>query len=96
MTLGFFNLGNPIPLFAIAAPFIFVLAVIYIVGKAWFLLFVMVWIRWTFPRIRIDQVIHICLKVLLPFSLLCVMGAAVQQVFFDANLLQWLLERLGG
>jgi NADH-quinone oxidoreductase subunit H len=72
------------------------LAVTYIVGKAWFLLFVMVWIRWTFPRIRIDQVIHICLKVLLPFSLLCVLGAAVQQVFFDANLLQWLLEWLGG
>ena len=44
------------------------------------LLFVMIWIRWTIPRVRIDQVMYICLKVLLPMALICLMGAALQVV----------------
>ena len=48
--------------------------------KSFGLYFVMIWVRWTLPRIRIDQVMHICLKVLLPFSLGCVVLALVQVV----------------
>ena len=44
------------------------------------LLFVMIWIRWTIPRVRIDQVMYICLKVLLPIALVCLIGAALQVV----------------
>lgn len=44
------------------------------------LLFVMLWFRWTFPRLRIDQVMYICLKVFLPFALACLLGAALQAV----------------
>ncbi|MCX7012979.1 MAG: NADH-quinone oxidoreductase subunit H [Candidatus Sumerlaeota bacterium] len=68
------------------------LGAFYLIAKSFFLLFVMVWMRWTLPRIRIDQVIYMCLKVLLPFSLLCVLGAAAQTVFTDWNLLHWLLS----
>ena len=46
--------------------------------KSFALYFVMIWVRWTLPRIRIDQVMYICLKVLLPFSLGCVLWALVQ------------------
>ncbi|MBN1866857.1 NADH-quinone oxidoreductase subunit H [Candidatus Sumerlaeota bacterium] len=53
-----------------------------VVGKSFFLYFVMIWARWTFPRIRIDQVMHLCLKVLLPIGLGCVIWAAVQVVLF--------------
>lgn len=53
---------------------------INMVLKSFFLYFVMVWVRWTLPRIRIDQVMYICLKVLLPFSLGCVVWALVQVV----------------
>lgn len=49
-----------------------------LVGKSFVLLFVMLWVRWTLPRIRIDQVMHICLKVLLPFGLACIVLAAAQ------------------
>ncbi len=71
------------------------LGVGYLVGKAWALLFVMVWVRWTLPRIRIDQVLHMCLKVLLPFALACVLGAAAQLVFLDSSLLGWLVGLFG-
>lgn len=52
-----------------------------LIGKTFALLFFMLWIRWTIPRIRIDQVMHLCLKVLLPFALACVLIAGVQAAF---------------
>ncbi len=49
-----------------------------LLGKSFFLYFVMIWVRWTLPRIRIDQVMYMCLKVLLPIGVLCVVWAAIQ------------------
>ena len=46
--------------------------------KTLLLYFVMIWVRWTIPRIRIDQVLYVGFKVLLPFSMLCMLVAAVQ------------------
>ncbi|MDJ0974017.1 MAG: NADH-quinone oxidoreductase subunit NuoH [Planctomycetota bacterium] len=47
-------------------------------AKTSFLLFVMIWVRWSLPRFRIDRVMYLCYKVLLPISVLCVVGAAAQ------------------
>jgi len=38
--------------------------------KAWILIFVVVWIRWTLPRVRIDQMMNMCWKWFVPFSFL--------------------------
>jgi hypothetical protein len=53
------------------------LIVVNLYGVAWFAakamgtIFIQIWVRWTLPRIRIDQVLHTCVKVLLPISLAC-------------------------
>lgn len=50
--------------------------------KSFALYFIMIWVRWTLPRLRIDQVMYFCLKVCLPFSLLCVLIAVIQTAIF--------------
>lgn len=45
-------------------------------AKTSFLLFVMIWVRWSLPRLRIDQVMYVCWKVLTPFAMACVLGQA--------------------
>ncbi len=38
--------------------------------KSWFLIFVVIWIRWTLPRVRIDQMMNLCWKWFVPASFL--------------------------
>ncbi|MGB4738994.1 MAG: NADH-quinone oxidoreductase subunit H, partial [Fuerstiella sp.] len=45
--------------------------------KASLLVFVQIWIRWTLPRLRIDQVMITCLKYLLPISCFLFLGAVI-------------------
>lgn len=48
-------------------------------AKAWFLFFVMVWLRGAFPRLRVDQLMAFAWKFLLPLSLANVLSAALWQ-----------------
>ena len=49
-------------------------------SKAFALVFVQMWIRWTLPRIRLDQMMYVCWKVLLPISLLCFVGSCLWEL----------------
>jgi NADH-quinone oxidoreductase subunit H len=69
-----------------------VLGAAMIIGKSVFLVFVQMWLRWTLPRIRLDQVMYLCLKVLLPFAVACVLGAAAWQLVLGDRAL-WVLPR---
>ena len=51
--------------------------VFWFVAKTMTVVWVQMWLRWTLPRIRIDQVLYTCVKVLLPFSIVTLVGAAV-------------------
>ncbi|WP_314311439.1 NADH-quinone oxidoreductase subunit NuoH [Hoylesella saccharolytica] len=43
---------------------------VWFLGKAFALVWVLMWIRWTFPRLRIDQILKLEWKYLMPLSLL--------------------------
>jgi NADH-quinone oxidoreductase subunit H len=48
-----------------------------LVLKACLLVFVQIWVRWTLPRLRIDQVMTTCLKYLIPISCVLFLGATL-------------------
>ncbi len=43
---------------------------VWFLGKVFILVWVLLWIRWTFPRLRIDQILKLEWKYLMPLSLL--------------------------
>ncbi len=49
-------------------------------GPVWFILkcallvYIQLWVRWTLPRIRIDQVLYACVQVMLPVMMILLLG----------------------
>jgi NADH-quinone oxidoreductase subunit H len=94
MRFGFYFLGEYINMVTVCSiatvlflggwlpilPFLdFIPGVLWFLGKVTLLLFGMMWIRWTIPRLRYDRLMNLGWKVLLPLGLLniAITGAVV-------------------
>jgi len=51
--------------------------IVWFLLKTYFLIFVIMWVRWTFPRLRFDQLMNFSWKVMIPLSLVNLMVTAV-------------------
>jgi|GEM_PF-107422 len=58
-------------------PWLIVLGWLIFTSKALFIVFVVIWLRWTLPRIRIDQLMVLCWVYLVPTGCLLLLGAAL-------------------
>ena len=44
--------------------------IVWFMGKTFFIVWILMWIRWTFPRLRIDQILKLEWKYIMPLSLI--------------------------
>ncbi len=54
-------------------------------GKTLALYYVVIWVRWTFPRVRVDSLMVICWKYLTPIAIFNLVGVAIWLVAFDGR-----------
>ncbi len=56
-------------------------SIVWFFGKTFFCVFLALWVRWTFPRLRIDQLLSLEWKVLMPICLVNLLLAAVVAIW---------------
>lgn len=76
-------------------------------GPIWFiikcalLVWLQMWLRWTLPRIRIDQVLYSCIQVMLPLVMVCLLASTFWELWLGSageafSLLAYIVSRILG
>ena len=60
----------------------FYIGIFWLLLKAAAFIFVIMWFRWTFPRLRVDQLMNICWKYFIPFSLVNLFLVSLWELIF--------------
>ena len=78
--------GSVLRLFGVSEGWYFlegpIWGVFWISAKAILMIFMMMWFRWTWPRLRVDQVMNTAWKFLLPVALLNIFFIGIWELFF--------------
>ena len=59
-----------------------VIQILIFMGKLWALLFFFIWVRWTIPRFRYDQLMRLGWQVFLPLGLANILLTGVLKLIF--------------
>jgi NADH-quinone oxidoreductase subunit H len=60
-----------------------ILGVVFLFAKIFFFIFFFMWIRWTIPRFRYDQLMHLGWRIFIPLSILNILLTGVGILFFN-------------
>jgi len=55
-------------------------------GKIFFFIFFFMWVRWTIPRFRYDQLMHLGWRVMIPLAIVNILGTGVYVLFKNGQL----------
>jgi NADH-quinone oxidoreductase subunit H len=61
------------------------LGLVIFLGKAWVGCFVVLWARWTLPRLRVDQLMGVCYRYFIPIAFACMLGVALYALVVPAG-----------
>ncbi len=66
--------------------------------KSFIFVFLIIQLRWTVPRVRMDQLMSLCWKYMVPIGFLCVIGVACWMILFPEGtpLIRYLLTAAAG
>ncbi len=68
------------------------LGVGYFFGKSCVFVFILIWLRWTLPRLRVDQLMGMCWRYLVPIGFVCLLGTMLWMSLFGTRIFFGILQ----